>query len=90
LKATAEREVSDDELARAHFRFPRNTPATKEAFLYRSIFERHFPGEEAVAVVPEGKSIACSTPTALAWEKEFAEMADPSGRAVRGVHKESY
>jgi len=90
LKATAEREVSDDELARAHFRFPRNTPATKEALLYRSIFERHFPGEEAAAVVPEGKSIACSTPTALAWEKAFAEMADPSGRAVRGVHKESY
>ena len=90
LKAHAEREIGDDELARAHYRFPRNTPLTKEAYLYRTIFESHFPGDAAASMVPEGKSIACSTPVALAWEKAFAEMADPSGRAVRGVHAKSY
>jgi asparagine synthase (glutamine-hydrolysing) len=90
LKQVAGREVSDSELERARYRFPKNTPLTKEAYLYRSIFESHFPGDHTVAMVPEGPSIACSTPTAIAWEKSFAEMADPSGRAVRGVHRDSY
>lgn len=90
LRDLAGREVSDDELARAAYRFPANTPRTKEAFLYRSIWETHFPGEAPVTVVPEGPSIACSTPTALRWEKAFSEHADPSGRAVRGVHNDSY
>jgi len=90
LKAHAEREISDDELTRAHYRFPLNTPQTKEAYLYRVIFERHFPGDAAAACVPGGPSVACSTPAAVAWDAAFAQMADPSGRAVRGVHKESY
>jgi asparagine synthase (glutamine-hydrolysing) len=37
--------------------------------------------------VPVGPSIACSTPTAFRWSEEFAKMNDPSGRAVKGVHK---
>lgn len=90
LKEAAEQKVGADELARARFRFPRNTPVTKEAYVYRTLFERHFPGDAAAACVPEGKSIACSTPAALAWEASFAESADPSGRAVKGVHNESY
>ncbi|HSL82333.1 MAG TPA: asparagine synthase B [Thermoanaerobaculia bacterium] len=90
LKAWAEERVSDDQLARARYRFPRNTPATKEAYLYRSLFEEHFPGDPAAATVPEGKSIACSTPAALAWDASFAAAADPSGRAVRGVHQRSF
>ncbi len=90
LRAHAEREISDELLARARYRFPKNTPRTKEAYYYRQIFEQHFPGDEAAACVPEGPSIACSSPVAIAWEKSFAENADPSGRAVRGVHKQSY
>jgi asparagine synthase (glutamine-hydrolysing) len=90
LRAHAEREVSDDALGRARFRFPKNTPRTKEAYFYRSIFEQHFPGDEAAACVPEGPSIACSSPVAIEWEKSFAANADPSGRAMRGVHKQSY
>jgi asparagine synthase (glutamine-hydrolysing) len=39
--------------------------------------------------VPGGKSIACSSPAALAWDPAFAAMADPSGRAVRGVHQQA-
>jgi len=90
LKDYADRKVSDHEFESAQYRFPRNTPLTKEAYLYRSIFESHFPGEEPVGLVPEGPSIACSTPAAIAWEKSFADMADPSGRAIRGIHKKSY
>jgi len=36
--------------------------------------------------VPGGKSIACSSPTAIAWDASFASAADPSGRAIAGVH----
>jgi asparagine synthase (glutamine-hydrolysing) len=36
--------------------------------------------------VPGGKSIACSSPAAIAWDAAFAAAADPSGRAVVGVH----
>ncbi|HEX8778034.1 MAG TPA: asparagine synthase B, partial [Rhodanobacter sp.] len=70
-------------------RFPFNTPATKEAYFYRRIFEQFYPGEACAATVPGGKSIACSSPAALAWDPAFAGMADPSGRAVRGVHEQA-
>jgi asparagine synthase (glutamine-hydrolysing) len=87
LKAAAEARVPASQMESARYRFPFNPPATKEAYLYREIFERHFPGEAAAACVPGGPSIACSTPTAIAWDASFAANADPSGRAVLGVHR---
>jgi asparagine synthase (glutamine-hydrolysing) len=89
LKAHAESAVSDREFAAAAARFPYNVPATKEAFFYRSVFEKFFPGEACAATVPGGKSIACSSPAALAWDPAFAGQADPSGRSVAGVHREA-
>jgi len=89
LKAHAEQAISDREFAAAATRYPFNTPATKEAYLYRRIFERFFPGEACAATVPGGKSIACSSPAALAWDPAFAAAADPSGRAVRDVHQQA-
>ena len=86
----AEATISDSQLARAGSRFPRNTPTTKESYLYRAIFSHHFPGEAAAATVPEGPSIACSTPAALAWDASFSDRADPSGRAVLGIHREAW
>ncbi len=90
LKEHAEHRVSEMEMAKAHSRFPMNTPDTKEAFYYRSIFEEHFSLPSAASTVPGGKSVACSTPEALEWDAAFKEMADPSGRAVRDVHQEAY
>jgi asparagine synthase (glutamine-hydrolysing) len=82
---TAER-VSDAEMRNAAVRFPHNPPATKEAYYYRSVFEDHFPLSSAATCVPGGPSIACSTPEAIAWDAAFAAAADPSGRAMAGVH----
>ncbi len=90
LRDHAASKVSDDDMAGAAERFPINTPLTKEGYFYRTLFERHFPGDAAARMIPEGKSIACSSPVALAWEKSFAENADPSGRAIKGVHNDSY
>ncbi len=90
LREHAEARVSDAELADAPDRFPMHPPATKEAYLYRQIFEELYGHPDAVAAVPGGPSIACSTATAIAWDASFAAHADPSGRAVRAVHKAAY
>ncbi|MVZ64392.1 asparagine synthase B [Sphingobacterium sp. DK4209] len=90
LKEQAERLVSDTEFETAAGRFPINTPKNKEEYLYRSIFERHFPSEAAAKTVPSVKSVACSTPEALLWDASFQNLNDPSGRAVASVHNESY
>jgi asparagine synthase (glutamine-hydrolysing) len=89
LKAHAESAVTDAQMAEAATRFPVNPPATKEAYWYRSLFERHFPGDACARTVPGGKSIACSSPAAIEWDAAFAAAADPSGRAVAGVHNQA-
>jgi len=89
LKTRAEEAVSDEDLARAPCGFPVNPPVTKEAYLYRTLFDTHFPGDESARLVPGGPSVACSTPAAIAWDASFASNPDPSGRAVTGVHRGS-
>jgi asparagine synthase (glutamine-hydrolysing) len=89
LKAEANHLISDKDFAAAQVRFPEKTPLSKEAFLYRQIFESHFPQSSARACVPDGPSIACSSPAAIRWDASFANAADPSGRAVKGVHQNS-
>ncbi len=56
LKAQAEAYVSDAMFAQAALRFPVNPPQTKEAYWYRELFEREFPGEACARTVPGGKS----------------------------------
>lgn len=90
LKDLVEKEVTDEQMENAHFRFPAQTPQNKEEFYYRTIFESHFPSEAAALSVPSVPSVACSTPVALAWDKAFQNQNDPSGRAVANVHDKSY
>ncbi len=90
LKMEADKVVTDLQMKFAASRFPVSTPRTKEEYMYRDIFSRHFPSPAAAATVPQGKSVACSTPAALAWDESFSRNADPSGRAVAGVHVQAY
>jgi asparagine synthase (glutamine-hydrolysing) len=90
LKKLVSEIISDEEMASAKFRFPINTPQSKEEYYYRSIFSEHFPSDSAASCVPSVPSVACSTPEALAWDASFKNMIDPSGRAVSGVHEQSY
>ena len=90
LKRFAEESVSDRQLANARFRFPYSPPVDKESYLYRRIFESHFPLPDAARCVPGGPSVACSTPEALAWDDTLSANIDPSGRAVAGVHRDAY
>jgi len=90
LKQVAENEVSDEDMAHAAERFPINPPRNKEEYRYRAIFEEHFPSESAARSVPSIPSVACSTAEALAWDKSFQNMNEPSGRAIKGVHQDAY
>ena len=90
LKELVDKEVSKEMFKNAKFTFPFQTPMSKEEYYYRSIFESHFPSETAAKTVPSVPSVACSTPTALEWDKSFKNMNDPSGRSISNIHLDSY
>eukprot|EP01006_Ploeotia_vitrea_P027943 TRINITY_DN60709_c0_g1_i1.p1 TRINITY_DN60709_c0_g1~~TRINITY_DN60709_c0_g1_i1.p1 ORF type:complete len:614 (+),score=71.18 TRINITY_DN60709_c0_g1_i1:37-1878(+) len=95
LRDYAERVVTDLQMRMAKYRFPINTPNTKEAYMYREFFAEQFPSDLAAKCVPWGPSVACSTPTALKWDTmqkynqtDMEKHVDPSGRCV-DVHEAS-
>lgn len=61
-------QVTDEEMDGAEHRFPYNTPTTKEAYYYRSVFHKHFPQVSAAQTVRK-------------WIPKWQENTDPSGRA---------
>jgi asparagine synthase (glutamine-hydrolysing) len=89
LKKHAESAITDEMMKNAKTRFPNQTPSSKEEYYYREIFDGYFTSPSAALTVPVGPTIACSTPTAFKWSKEFAKTADPSGRSVKDVHEHS-
>ncbi|MCB0524243.1 MAG: asparagine synthase B [Lewinellaceae bacterium] len=90
LKKIVEETISDEQMENKAYRFPVNPPLSKEEFYYRSIFEEHFPSNDAALTVPSVPSIACSTPIALEWDAAFNKVNEPSGRAMKSVHKDGY
>lgn len=61
-------QVTDEQMETAEGRFPYNTPATKEAYYYRSVFHKYFPQVSAAQTVRK-------------WIPKWQENQDPSGRA---------
>ena len=90
LKELVDEQVTDEMMANAKHRFPIQPPATKEEYHYRTIFEEHYPSDQAALTVPSVPSIACSTPVALEWDAAFKNQNEPSGRAIANVHMDSY
>ncbi|WP_114786618.1 asparagine synthase B [Vibrio tetraodonis] len=90
LKEVAESKITDQQMETAKFRFPYNTPTTKEGYVYREIFEELFPLPSAAECVPGGPSVACSSAKAIEWDESFQNCVDPSGRAVQTVHNDAY
>lgn len=60
LRDHGERSVTDADFRRARTLFPVDTPDSKEAFLYRRIFEEHYPGESARRTV--GRWLGAAAP----------------------------
>ena len=87
LKSITADMVSDEQMTHAAERFPINPPRNKEEYYYRTIFAEHFPSDSAALTVPSVPSVACSTAEALAWDAAFANVNEPSGRAVTDVHE---
>ncbi len=90
LKELVEKEVTDEQMQNAQYKFPIQTPTSKEEFYYRSIFAEHFPSTAAALCVPSVPSIACSSPIALEWDESFRNQNDPSGRAIKSIHQDGY
>jgi len=67
LVAYANQTISDDEMIDLQALYPYNTPETKEALLYRRMFEKHF-------------SKAKADLTVLKWVPKWQKSTDPSGR----------
>jgi asparagine synthase (glutamine-hydrolysing) len=90
LKNIASSQIGDEQFAKVAERFPVNPPLSKEEYYYREIYEDLFPSDSAAKTVPSVPSIACSTPIAIEWDEAFKNLIDPSGRAVKSVHNDSY
>ncbi|CAF0912251.1 unnamed protein product [Rotaria sordida] len=70
MQEYAETQISDTDFQRAATLYPMNTPKSKEAFLYRSIFEQLFPGQEHL--------------TPYMWlPKWCGDQTDPSARVLK-------
>lgn len=61
-------QVTDEQLAGAAVQFSYNSPTTKEAYFYRSIFHKYYPQVSAAQTVRK-------------WIPKWQENQDPSGRA---------
>jgi asparagine synthase (glutamine-hydrolysing) len=80
LKEYANDKVSDRQMRFSNLLFPYNTPLTKEAYLYRSIFYKHYPLDIYAQTVEQEETIACSTANAIKWDASFNNNLDPSGQ----------
>ena len=90
LKAVAEERIPRHADGERAIRFPYNTPVTKEAYLYREIFESHFPGEARSTACPTDEPSPAARRRRSSRTAPFQAIADPSGRAVAGVHNDAY
>jgi asparagine synthase (glutamine-hydrolysing) len=61
-------QVTDEQLSGAVTEFPYNSPMTKEAYFYRSVFNKYYPQVSAAQTVRK-------------WIPKWQENQDPSGRA---------
>lgn len=80
LKEHCGKVVTDEQLAAAADTFPHDPPATKEAYFYRSIFEKRFGQYAGTQGLREGIH---------KWIPRWSDSDDPSGRAQR-FHAQAY
>ena len=79
IRNLGENQISDNEFETRKIKYPHNTPYTKEAFMYRKIFEELFPQKN------REKTVKMWIPR-TDWGNT---STDPSGRAQK-IHNEKY
>lgn len=68
LQEHLESMVNDDDMEKAHKTFPHNPPHTKEAYYYRQVFEKHYPGRAQWL--------------SHYWMPRWIDASDPSARTL--------
>ncbi|KAK7899604.1 hypothetical protein WMY93_020457 [Mugilogobius chulae] len=68
LQEHLESVVNDDQMKKAHVTFPHNPPLTKEAYYYRQVFEKQYPGR--------------SKWLSHFWMPRWTTATDPSARTL--------
>uniref|UniRef100_A0A1A8Q497 Asparagine synthetase [glutamine-hydrolyzing] n=1 Tax=Nothobranchius rachovii TaxID=451742 RepID=A0A1A8Q497_9TELE len=68
LQEHLESMVNDDQMEKAHETFPHNPPTSKEAYYFRQVFERHYPGR--------GQWLSHY------WMPRWIDACDPSARTL--------
>jgi asparagine synthase (glutamine-hydrolysing) len=92
VRARAAARTVEADLLASPARFPEDPPVNPEMLWMRQLFEAEFvrgraSGRSALATIGTGRSIACSSPEAVAWDPAWAHLAgDISGRAIATVH----
>jgi asparagine synthase (glutamine-hydrolysing) len=92
IRARAAVRTSEADLLAAPALFPEDPPVNPEMLWMRQMFEAEFvegrvSGRSGLATIGTGRSIACSSPEAVAWDPAWAHLAgDISGRAIANVH----
>ena len=79
LKQYAEDWVTDQEFENRERYYPYQTPHTKEAFMYRKMFEEDYKNVPHLVFYNEN-SIACSSENAFKWSDKF--IHDPSAKSL--------
>ncbi|XP_041367699.1 asparagine synthetase [glutamine-hydrolyzing]-like [Gigantopelta aegis] len=69
IQEHVEEKINSDDLKEASSLFPHNTPRSKEAYYYRTIFEKHFPGKSFW--IP------------YYWMPKWSKSDDPSARTLK-------
>ncbi|PFH32730.1 putative asparagine synthetase [Besnoitia besnoiti] len=88
LQNHAERRVTDTMMRNAQVLFPTNTPVTKEGYLYRMIFAKHYNKGSAARTVHTGPFGGCSS-AQLDWNKKIQNNGVESAAPIeaRGIHQ---
>lgn len=93
LRRRAAARFDEAALLRAAAACPDDPPANAEMLWMRELFDARFvhgrhSGASARSTVGSGRSIACSSPEAVAWDPAWAQLAgDISGRALASLHE---
>ena len=88
LKSHAESMVEEDQWSDRHSLYPYNTPSTREAFFYRTVFEDYYVPQ---SLCPTNEDKLPILKTVVKWipRADWGCAEDPSGRAQK-VHSEAY
>ncbi len=87
LKNMVNEEITDAQFSSFQEKTLYYPPQTKEGCYYRMLFQIHFPHSSCQELVPNNKTIACSSAIAANWDEKWKDISEASARIVKDVHE---